>query len=259
MKTYISNNKKYQIYSILVMLFIWTILAYIINSPIKIPSPYLTFKELVIIVTNEKFIIQISTTLFRTSISFVLAFFIGVLLGMMGGFSNKFFYLMNPIMLILKSMPTIAVILLSLIWLGREISPILVSFLISFPIIYTSVVNGIRNIDKNLLEMVDTYGFDKNKKYKHLYLPSINSQLTAISATSFSLAFKVCIAAEVLSQPKYAMGTGFQMEKVALNTAGVLAWSIIAILLAGIFENLIKKILLNRRNYKNQILHIFEM
>lgn len=236
-------NKKYQIISILIILTLWTIFAYVVDNTVKIPSPYETFIELIKIICNDKFLLQVTSTLTRVIISFSIAFVLGLVLGVVSGFNEGVYYLLNPIILILKSMPTMAVILLSLIWLGREISPILVCFLICFPIIYTAVVNGIVNIDKKLLEMTDIYRFTKSNKLKHLYLPSIKSALVTISATSFSLTIKVCIAAEVLSQPKYSMGTGFQMEKVALNTAGVLAWSVIAIVIAGIFELLITKIL----------------
>lgn len=243
MKTSILKTRNYQAISIIALLVIWTIFAYIVNSPIKIPSPYLTFTEFIRIITDDKFVLQVANTMYRVLVSYLLAFSLGIGLGILGGYSKAIYYLLNPIMLLLKSMPTMAVILLSLIWLGREISPILVCFLIAFPIIYIATVNAIRNIDKNLLDMAYIYKFSNKKILKHLYIPSIHSSLVSIAPTSFSLALKVCIAAEVLSQPKYAIGTSFQMEKVALNTAGVLAWAFVAIILAGLFEYLITKLL----------------
>lgn len=245
---YILKTNKFQILSIVLILVFWSIFANIVNNPIKIPSPYLTFTEMVKIVSSDTFLLEISSTLLRVFKSFVLAFALGLSLGMLSGFNKIFYYLLNPVILVLKSMPTIAVILLSLIWLGREISPILVAFLIAFPVIYTSVLNGIRNIDKKLLDMTEIYKFSKKKKFFHLYLPSIRSSLIAISKTSLSLALKVCIAAEVLSQPKNSIGTSFQIEKVALNTAGVLAWAIIVIILAGIIDLIITKLVSIKSN-----------
>ncbi|MFV0503120.1 MAG: ABC transporter permease [Lachnospirales bacterium] len=242
MKDFILNNK-YKIFIIIVLVSIWFLFATYISNEIKIPSPIRVIEELIVIVLDKNFLLNLVSTCKRVIFSFLLSFTLGIVLGMISGFYGFIRDLLEPIILVLKSMPTMAVILLALIWLGRESSPILVCFLVCFPIIYSTVVSGIINIDKKLLEMVNIYRFTKMKKLFHLYLPSIVASLAAILPTGFSLTFKVCIAAEVLSQPKYAMGTGFQMERVALNTAGVLAWAIITIILSGVFETIISKIL----------------
>ncbi len=135
-----------------------------------------------------------------------------------------------------------AVILLALIWLRSEKAPILVAFLVTFPILYQNVVQGIRQVDLKLIEMVNLYGVNKWKILKDLYLPSIRSYLLAGMSTAMGLTIKIVIAAEVLSQPYLSIGTSFQLEKAHLNTAGVFAWSFIAIVLASIFDWIIEGI-----------------
>ncbi len=243
MKAYITKNKTYQILSVLILIFIWQILAMAIKNEIKLPSPYDTFISLLEILSSDNFLIDIMGTLKRTFISFFTSFALGISLGMLSGFYKPVHYSLRPIMLVLRSTPTIAIILLSLLWFGREFSPILVGFLVVFPLIYNAVENSIKNVDKDLLEMTRIYGFSNKKKLKHSFIPTIKSSLLAISATTIGLNIKVCIAAEVLSQPQNAIGSGFQMEKVALNTAGVLAWAVIAILLSALCEYIISKIL----------------
>ncbi|MFV0520568.1 MAG: ABC transporter permease [Lachnospirales bacterium] len=239
MKAYITQNNKIQIVSICFILLVWQVLAVLASNEIKLPTPISTISSLFEIVTSNNFFINIAGTLKRVLISFIISFILGTSLGILAGFYERFFYFLKPIVIILKSTPTIAVILLSLIWLGREISPILVGFLIVFPLIYSTVVTSISNIDKTLIEMVTVYNFSTIKRFKHLYLPSIWSNLSSIAVSTVGLSIKVCIAAEVLSQPKYGIGSGFQLEKVALNTGGLIAWSIIAVLLAELFEHIL--------------------
>ncbi|GAU78870.1 ABC-type nitrate/sulfonate/bicarbonate transport system permease component [Fusibacter sp. 3D3] len=224
------------------MLITWQILASIVDNPIKFPTPIATYFAFVEIVGGQYFIKEIFYTLKRTSIGFIISFMMGVSLGTVAGFCNPIYYFMHPIVSIQRSMPTMGVILLALIWLNREIAPILVGILIAFPIIYSAVVNAVRNIDKQLLEMTQIYQFTKRKKLCHLYYPSVKSSLMAVTSTAIGLNIKVGIAAEVLSQPRFAIGTGLQMEKVALNTAGVLAWSVIAIILSATCEWLISQL-----------------
>lgn len=238
----ILNNKRYVQLSTVVVLLLWGIIAYLVDNAIKIPSPYETLLALWEIVTNEFFYIQLLSSMKRFLTGFFISLFLGITLGMLSGFFSPIYYLLKPIVLTQRAVPTMGVILLSLIWFNREIAPILVCVLVIFPIIYSSVVNAIKNIDKHLLEMVEIYELSTKRKLIHLYLPSIRSSLRSVSSAAIGLNIKINIAAEVLSQPRFAIGTGFQMEKVALNTAGVFAWSIIAIILAGIFEWLISNL-----------------
>lgn len=215
------------------------IIASLVDNPVKIPSPLETLKALKIIVTDDVFYIQILTSIKRFLTGFSISLLLGVVLGMLSGFFTPIYYLLKPIVLTQRAVPTMGVILLALIWFNREVAPILVCVLVIFPIIYSAVVSGIRQIDKQLLEMAVIYELSGKRKLRHLYLPSIKSSLLSVASAAIGLNIKINIAAEVLSQPRYAIGTGFQMEKVALNTAGVFAWSIVAILLAGFFEWLI--------------------
>lgn len=221
---------------------LWAVVSNIVDSSIKLPSPSETFHSLLRIISNENFITQIMNSLNRVMIGYIIAFVFAVMLGMVAGFVLPFYYLLKPLFLIMRAMPTMATILLSLIWFKREISPILVGILIVFPIVYSSVVNNIRNLDKQLLEMVEIYQLNFSNKLKHLYLPSIRSSLVSVAAATMGLNIKVNIAAEVLSQPRFSIGTGFQMEKVALNTSGVIAWAVITIIIAAFFELAIERI-----------------
>ena len=100
----------------------------------------------------------------------------------------------------------------------------------------------IKNIDPKLLEMAKIYGIKRTRVIKEIYLPSIIPFLTAAISTAFGIGWKVVIAAEVLSQPKYAIGSSLQNSKIYLNINDVFAWTIIAILIGYLFERLIRLI-----------------
>lgn len=238
----VKKNQIYVAISTVLVLVLWWILAELIDNQIKFPTPYDTAENLIRIVTDDNFFLMIFYSIMRLITGFLISLAIGVVLGLISGISDAFYYFVKPIILAMRSIPTMAVILLSLIWLSREVSTILVVSLVVFPIIYSAVVNGIRNVDKQLLEMTTIYKLSRRRKIFHLYLPSIRSSLASVFVAAISLTVKVSIASEVLSQPKYGIGTGFQMEKYAINTAGVFAWAIIAVIIAGILEWSIHKI-----------------
>lgn len=225
--------------STLSVILIWWIAAILTDNSIKIPTPTEVLKALGEILSDPNFLNQVLNTLRRAVLGFLVAFFFGVVLGIGAGILAPLYHFLRPVVVAQRSVPTMAVILLAIIWLGRELAPILVSVLVIFPIIYSAVVNGIREVDGKLLEMAQVYHLSKRRKLMYLYLPSIRSALYAVAAAAISLNLKVIIAAEVLSQPGMGMGTGFQIEKAALNTAGVIAWAVIAIFLGAFLEYLV--------------------
>ena len=245
MKASISKNKEpkeplYTLLSVIVLIILWNISANIVDREILIPSPASTLGELIRIISSPNFTTSLINTLKRALIGFVFALGTGVSLGMMGGFSKTMYYLLRPIILINKAVPTMAMILLALIWLQSEKAPILVGFVVIFPVIYESVVQGIRNVDIKLVEMMDIYNIGVIDKFKDLYIPSISSYLYGAMSAAMGLNLKIIIAAEVLSQPRISMGTNFQIERASLNTAGVFAWSLITIVLAAMLEQIIE-------------------
>ena len=217
----------------LIVLLLWGLIAYKVDNEVKMPSPIRTLEALTTIIGDKNFITSVAATLKRSLIGFVIAFSLALVLGILSGVSNGIFYLIRPIVIAGRSIPTMAVILVALIWLGRDVAPVLVSVMIIFPIIYSAVVNGIREVDKKLLEMTRVYKLSRYKKLRYLYLPSIRSSLLAVSAAAISFNFKITVAAEVLGQPGRGIGTGFQIEKMTVNTAGKFAWAIVAIVIGA--------------------------
>ncbi|MBS3949156.1 MAG: ABC transporter permease, partial [Peptococcaceae bacterium] len=67
-------------------------------------------------------------------------------------------------------------------------------------------------------------------------LPSIAPYILAGASTAMGLGLKVVVAAEALSQPKLAIGTRMQVERMYLETAGLFAWTITALFLSWLLE-----------------------
>lgn len=234
------KGKKYTIISVTSLIILWQLLAMWINSPILVPLPRETAVVFYNIVSSPFFFETVFTTFMRMAIGFAITFSSAVVLGMLAGFISPIYYLLKPIVTLFKAVPTMGIILLAIIWLDSNVAPILVSFMILFPLLFQNVVHGIQNIDPKLIEMASVYKISRINKIKNIYLPSIQSHLAAGISTAIGLNVRIVIAAEVLSQPNVSIGTAFQIARANLNTAGVFAWSIIAIMLVGLFELIVR-------------------
>ena len=229
MKKFSYKNKKLIFLSSVILFILWQLASMIIGSEVILPSPYLTFKGLIEVIKSNDFFKIIISTLGRTFISFTLALV------------NKYVYnFMVPILNVMRSLPTIGFIILALIWLSQGIAPILVGFVMSFPIFYDAIIGAILNIDKNILEMAKVYEIGIGNLIKNIYLPSISFAICRIMVSTFSLTMKLVVGGEVIGQPKYGIGTALFVEKNYLNTNMVFAW-IIVVIIIGIIFSLIQK------------------
>lgn len=240
MKISISQNRLYTVISIVFIIVLWKFLSIWVDNSIMIPTPKSTVMEFIKIIRSQNFIIIVLSTLVRVMIGFLISFISALILGLLSGFFKPVYYLLKPLIVIQKSIPTMAIILLAIIWLKSEKAPILVGILIIFPIIYATVIQGIKSVDIKLIEMAKVYKLSKMTVMKDIYIPSIRSSIISVASATIGLNLKVIIAAEVLSQPSVSIGTSFQIEKANLNTAGVFAWALVSIIIAGGFDLAIK-------------------
>ena len=219
---------------------IWIFLARIIDNELIVPTIKTTFISMAEIIKDPGFFNIVIYTILRTLLGFLISLILAINLGVLSSVSKMVHSLMEPILKLLNSIPTIAIILLALIWLNNEFVPMFVGFLMVFPILFETVLKSILNIDKDIIQMAYLYKVSKMGIIKNIYIPNILYNLTGIFNSALGINLKMVIGGEVLSQPKYAIGSSLQLERIYLNTPGVFAWIIIIILISIIFDYIIK-------------------
>jgi NitT/TauT family transport system permease protein len=140
----------------------------------------------------------------------------------------------------IRSTPVISLILLALIWFDVNQVPVFIALLTMFPFICTNVIDGIRNVDENLIEMAQIYNVSQGRIIKDIYLPAISPFIFSGASSAMGFGWRAIIIGEVLSQPQYGIGTFMQNAQTYLLVDKVIAWTVIAIILSYIFENLIR-------------------
>jgi len=150
--------------------------------------------------------------------------------------------ILKPILVTIRSVPVISLILLALIWFNVDLVPIFIGFLTMFPFICTNVIDGIRNVDKDLIQMCNTYRIKKKKVIREVYLPAITPFIFSGASSAMGIGWRAIIIGEVLSQPQWGIGTFMQSAQTFLLVKEVIAWTIIAVFISYFFEFIIRKI-----------------
>ena len=230
--------------SLLILVLIWQIGASIYNIELILPTPIATFQRFFALFSQGTFWNAFFGTVLRSLIAFGISFCVALLCSVIGVLAPVFHKMLYPLVVVLRALPTMSVILLSLIWLSSTKSPVLITFLVLFPMMYVGFYDALTGVDPLLIEMAKIYGVSKRDRLVYLYLPAVLRSLFTDALSALTFGVKLTVAAEALAQTGESLGLLMQVSKYHLDTAGLLAYTVAAVLLSYLFElavRLIKK------------------
>jgi NitT/TauT family transport system permease protein len=108
-----------------------------------------------------------------------------------------------------------------------------------YPVICLNVIEGVKEVDKRLIEMAVIYRIDKPRIIRELYVPSIIPFLFSGMSTAFGFGWKAIIIGEVLSQPEFGIGTRIEYAHAYLLVGNLIAWTVAAVLISYFFDKII--------------------
>lgn len=219
---------------------VWAICAGVIDQVFLLPSPLTVAKRLLSLSVTGEFWLKTGISLFRIFLGCVIGIIAGALLAVLSSASSLCHILISPVIHIVRATPVTSFIILVMLWLGYSNVPIFISALLVVPIIYENIKTGISHTDRELLEVAKVYRFGSIKTLSKVYLPSVRPYLYSACITSLGLAWKAGIAAEVLCQPKNAIGSEIYYSRYYLETPDLFAWTAVVILLSYMLEKLFR-------------------
>jgi NitT/TauT family transport system permease protein len=206
------------------------------GSSIILPTPEETVAEAFRLMGALNFWQSLGATLYRGITGFAVSFILGLAIGFPAGRYPLFTRFIQPYMTIIRSTPVLAIILIALVWFPTEAVPVFVAVLMAFPVVTQNVAAGIRAVNPGLVDMARAYKAGKRRMITGLYLPSLLPFLASGASSALGLAWRVVVAAEVLSQPFFGIGTGMQEAKLRLETPRVFAWTAAALLISWLTD-----------------------
>lgn len=240
MKRFMQNSPKFL--SIFFFLIIWEGVALYIDNSLLFPRVSEIFLSLKNLVASGDFILILWNTLSRFFISIVFSLILAIIFSVASYRYEVISFLLFPFIIFLRAVPTIAIIIVVLIWSSVERVPIVVGMLILFSILYESILGGIKNVDKNLLKMSKVFKVSTKRVVRDIYIPSIYYSISSNIPSYMGLTFKVIIAGEVLSQESLSIGGEIFINKIYLESSNIFAWIIVVIVLNYFLEKGLKTI-----------------
>jgi ABC-type nitrate/sulfonate/bicarbonate transport system permease component len=178
-------------------------------SLLLLPPPLVVFKAFAQMAWSGYLWNQVSVSLVRVLIGFALAALIGVPLGIAMGLFPLANNLAEPFVRIFSPIPGVAWIPLAILWygLGDEAAIFIITVSAVFPILLNTI-QGVRDVDPNLVDAARTMGATRWQVIRRVTLPSVIPYLITGFRTGLSYSWRVVITAEMVGVPK---GIGYML------------------------------------------------
>ncbi len=222
---------------------VWALCAIWVGTEFFLPTPWAVLKSLCRLVPTLSFWQTVGRSLFRVLQGYVPGVVFGIAAGVFTAKIQVLEILFSPILTVFRATPVTSFIMLALVFLGRDVTPAFIVFLMVFPIVWANVAQGVKTVDPALKEVCKVYRLSLSRRMRILYVPHSLPYFSAGALTALGLAWKAGIAAEVLCTPKVSIGKMVYDAKVYLETADLFAWTAVVILLSLFLEKLLQFLL----------------
>ena len=204
----------------------WEIMSRSIASPLVPGVEKIAGACRDILATGEAFT-QIGITLWRITLGYVLAFVLALFIGIASARFDPVRVFFEPAILLGLTVPGLVWALLCVIWFGVSLATPVISIALGItPALVLSVVQGIRAVDPDIIEMAHVYRLSRKKRLMKIWFPSLVPTLLSGGRVAFSLAWKVIVLVEIFGLSDgvgYQINSQFSMQ----NVEGVLAWTLV--------------------------------
>jgi ABC-type nitrate/sulfonate/bicarbonate transport system permease component len=222
-------------------LIVWQLLASLrlVNTFLS-SSPALVAKSLYEQAASGLLLRSLAASAFEFSVGFAAAAVIGVVVGLLMGRYRYVEYAIDPYVWLLYSAPVIAMfpLMVLLLGLGRP-TVIFITFLLCIVPVIVNTTQGVRNVDKQLVQAAVSFGASEVALLRKVILPASVPTIMAGIRLAIGRALVGVIVGEFFAGDA---GLGYDISFYAgrLNTSAVFA-SVFVVVVAGLFLNFVAR------------------
>lgn len=139
-------------------------------------------------------------SLYRVVVGFLVGAGLALPLGLMMGASDRIYKLFNPLIQVLRPIPPIAFIPLSILWFGLGNPPAIFLIVIGafFPVLMNTIA-GVRHVDGIYIRAARSLGASQTTMFIRVMLPAATPYILTGARIGIGTAFIVVIVAEMIA------------------------------------------------------------
>lgn len=229
-------NTLYALGAVILLLVLWVVAHAVLGNELLVPALPATLRAVVALLGKGAFWRAFSASLLRVLVAFCISFVFALAFAVLAYVLPAVARVLAPFISFLRSLPTLCVLLIILLWTDAGVAPVVVAFLSLFPMLYAGLSAGLCAVDKEFLEMSRVYRVPFKRRLAGLYLPSVLPYAVREGTAGLSFALKLVVSAEVLAGTYKSLGFFMQEAKTYLETPTLFALVLITFVTGLLLE-----------------------
>jgi len=177
----------------------WAIVSPHMIKWILLPPPTDVLMSAISMILDGSLLVRAGWSLLRVLLGFLVAALVAIPLGIAMGWSRTITYIVNPVVEILRPIPPIA-------WIGLGLNSAVFLVFIGavFPILLNTI-DGVRNVEKRLIEVAYTFGATDREVLMKVVVPAALPTIYTGLRVGMGIGWMCVVAAEMIAA-KYGLG-----------------------------------------------------
>lgn len=193
-RAYLEQRQRYKnkILAAQILLLLFFVASWELAANLRIIDPFITsqpsrvVKTLVSLHNEGNLYYHIGITIFETVVGFVAGTIIGTFIAVVLWWSDFISRVLDPYLVVLNSLPKIALGPILIVWIGNGVPAIItMALLISVVVTILGVYAGFSQVDADKIKLLKTFGATKGQVLKMVILPA--SVPTIVSALKINI------------------------------------------------------------------------
>lgn len=216
-------------------------------DPLLFSSPSKIWDLFITKVADGSLLSHLSITLFETVLGFIIGTLLGTIMAALLWWSPRLSKILDPYLVILNAMPKVALGPILIVMLGPNLSSIIAMGAIISVIITTIVVySSFKDVNKNYIKVMQTFGANKVQIFKESVLPASFPTIISTLKVNVGLSWVGVIVGEFLVSKSglgYMIIYGFQVFNFTLVLLSLLLIACFATLMYQVVGLIEKKLI----------------
>lgn len=228
---------------------IWGIASALTANELLLPGPVQTVSRLCVLISGRANRLSLLATVGRVAMGLAMGTVLGLLLGILTAFLPFAEVILKPLRNIIRATPVTSFILLFILWFSSDAVPVFIAALMTLPIIWVNVSDGLNAVDGELKEMARAYRLPLRQRVRDLYVPSVMPRFMGALKNALGFAWKSGVAAEILAIPRAAVGSLLYRAKLNIDTTDLFAWTLGILIMSAVTEYALMALVARRKKH----------
>lgn len=188
-------------------------------NPFYFPAPSRIAAVMGELVIEGRIWTHLDATISAAVLGLVFGLLVGIVLGFVAALLPLVAQLLEPVMILLNAIPRVILAPLFVIWLGIDLSSnVALALILVAVLVFFAVYNGIKDVDKRLVERVRTLGGGRGVLLREVYVPSVTSWVMGNLKVAVGFAFTGACVGEFVASTR-GLGYLLQFAQSTYNAA----------------------------------------